>query len=74
MHVAVTVARPLDDRDVAVRAARQGLWIMPLSSCYLGRAARRGFVLGFAGTDMAKIPGGVRMLRAVLGDKILGKD
>src|SRR5262245_61827918 len=74
MHLTACLTRRLDDRDAAVRAARQGLWIMPLSSCYLGRAARRGFVLGFAGTDVTKIPGGVRLMRTVLRDKFLGKD
>ena len=43
-----------DDREVAVRAARQGLWAMPLSSCYVGRPSRRGFVLGFGGTDVGR--------------------
>jgi GntR family transcriptional regulator/MocR family aminotransferase len=51
---------------VAIRAARQGLWTMPLSSCYVGRPSRRGFVLGFGGTDVAEIERGVRRLAVVL--------
>src|SRR4029453_10923864 len=34
MHLVATLSRTSDDREVAVRAARQGLWAMPLSSCY----------------------------------------
>jgi len=66
MHLVATLPRGSSDRDVAVRAAAQGLWAMPLSSCYLGRAARPGLVLGFGGTDVAAIRTGVRRLRSVL--------
>ena len=66
MHLAATLSRDRDDLGASHRAARQGLWAMPLSSCYLGRPSRRGFVLGFGGTDVADIPGGVRKLRAAL--------
>jgi GntR family transcriptional regulator/MocR family aminotransferase len=55
-----------DDRAVSARAARQGLWTMPLSSCYVGSPERRGFVLGFGGTSPAEIRAGVRRLRSVL--------
>ena len=62
----VELSKELDDHDVSLRAARQGLWVMPLSSCYVGRPVRRGFVLGFGGTDVRDIPGGIRRLSAVL--------
>ena len=74
MHLVASLARRLDDHDAAVRASRRGLWIMPLSSCYLGPTARRGFVLGFAGADAATIRNAVRTLRALLRDRSLGKD
>ena len=64
----------IDDHEVSVRAARQGLWAMPLSSCYVGRPARRGFVLGFAGTDERVAADGVRRLGALLRGGSLGKD
>jgi GntR family transcriptional regulator/MocR family aminotransferase len=66
MHLVATLSRALDDRAVAVRAARQGLWAMPLSSCYVGRPARRGFVLGFGGTDLPEIQRGVSRLASAL--------
>ncbi len=66
MHLVACLSKELDDHDVSLRAARQGLWVMPLSSCYVGRPVRRGFVLGFGGTDVRDIPGGIRRLSAVL--------
>ena len=68
MHLVATLKKShdVDDRDVSRRAAREGLWAMPLSSCYVGRPARRGFVLGFGGTDLPDIDRGVRKLAAAL--------
>jgi len=54
------------DRPIALRAAREGLWAMPLSSCYLGRARRHGLVLGYGGVDAAEIPAAVARLASVL--------
>jgi GntR family transcriptional regulator/MocR family aminotransferase len=59
----------VDDGLLAATAARQGLWVMPLSSCYLGKPARRGVVLGYGGTDTRLIPEAVRRLRAVCLDQ-----
>jgi GntR family transcriptional regulator/MocR family aminotransferase len=73
MHLTAVHPGRLDDHDVAVRAARQGLWAMPLSSCYVGRPSRRGFVLGFAGTDAQDVAAGVRTLGALLRDGSSGK-
>ena len=36
--------------EIAEQAARQGLWAMPLSACYLGDEPRPGLVLGYGGT------------------------
>jgi GntR family transcriptional regulator/MocR family aminotransferase len=62
MHLVATLPSVRDDREVSVRAARMGLWVMPLSSCYVGTPQRRGFVLGFAGAGVSEIRGGVRRL------------
>ncbi len=67
MHLVANLSNGPGDRDVAERAARQGLWVMPLSSCYVGKASRQGFVLGFGGTSVPEISKGVRRLQAVLG-------
>jgi GntR family transcriptional regulator/MocR family aminotransferase len=66
MHIAAALSKGLKDQTVAERAAMQGLWAMPLSSCYLGRAVRQGFVLGFGGTGVPEIVAGVRRLRVAL--------
>lgn len=67
MHLVAALSKGLDDRPASVRAARMGLWAMPLSSCYLGRPSRRGFVLGFGGASVPEIARGVRRLRTTLG-------
>ena len=67
MHLVAVLSKGLDDRAASMRAARMGLWAMPLSSCYLGRPSRRGFVLGFGGASVPEIARGVRRLRAALG-------
>ena len=66
MHLVAAFRGDEDDRLLAETAARQRLWAMPLSSCYLGPPARRGLVLGYGNTETRLIPGGVSRLRAVL--------
>ena len=66
MHLVAALREGRRDRDAAARAAEQGVWAMPLSSCYLGRASRQGLVLGFAGAEVPEIREGVRRLRAAL--------
>jgi GntR family transcriptional regulator/MocR family aminotransferase len=66
MHLAATARPRWPDRAAAMRAARRGVWAMPLSSCYLGRPSRRGLVLGYGGVDAAGIGAAVRRLRDVI--------
>ncbi|HEV7502529.1 MAG TPA: PLP-dependent aminotransferase family protein [Vicinamibacteria bacterium] len=68
LHLTALLARRAGDRGLAERAARDGLWVMPLSACYLGPPARQGLVLGYGGTSAAQMPAAVRRLRRVLGD------
>jgi len=67
VHLVGTLARGSADRQVARRAARQGVLTMPLSSCYAGPPARQGLVLGYGGTSVQEIPEAVRRLRRALG-------
>jgi GntR family transcriptional regulator/MocR family aminotransferase len=69
MHLVATLKHRADDREISVRAARQGLWAMPLSACALdaSRSARQGFVLGYGATSVPEIREGVRLFKAVLG-------
>jgi GntR family transcriptional regulator/MocR family aminotransferase len=55
-----------DDEDVAVRAARAGVDVMPLSRLATGRAVDPGILLGYAGVGEPEIRAGVRTLRDVL--------
>jgi GntR family transcriptional regulator/MocR family aminotransferase len=66
LHLVALLRRGKDDRAAALRAARMGVWTMPLSSCYLGRPARQGFVLGFGGSAGPDIAAAVRRLRSAL--------
>jgi len=66
MYLAVALQNGRRDLEVAERAARQRLWIWPLSPSYLGEAARQGFILGFGSTKVSEIPNAVRKLRNLL--------
>jgi GntR family transcriptional regulator/MocR family aminotransferase len=66
IHLTAFLAKRSRDRAISERAARDGLWAMPLSACYLGSAVRPGLVLGYGGTTAAQMPGAVRRLRRAL--------
>jgi GntR family transcriptional regulator/MocR family aminotransferase len=66
MHLAITARRRWPDHAMGLRAACRGLWVMPLSSCYLGPPIRHGLVLGYGGTTVAEIPSAVHRLRRVI--------
>jgi GntR family transcriptional regulator / MocR family aminotransferase len=54
------------DQDIAVRAARRGISVIPLSSCYSGPRPRPGLVLGYGATRVSEIADAVRRLKASL--------
>jgi GntR family transcriptional regulator/MocR family aminotransferase len=66
MHLAVTLRQGSRDVEIAERAARQKLWIWPLSPSYIGKAPRQGFILGFGSATTTEIPNAVRKLRNLL--------
>jgi GntR family transcriptional regulator/MocR family aminotransferase len=66
IHLTAILANGSRDLAISERAARNGLWAMPLSTCYLGSRTRQGLVLGYGGTSAAQIPGAVRRLRRAL--------
>ena len=66
MHLAVILPKGLRDQQVAARAAREKLWLTPLSPAYLGQTPRQGLILGFGNTTVEEIPNAVRRLRNVL--------
>jgi GntR family transcriptional regulator/MocR family aminotransferase len=66
MHMAITVQEDLQDVEMAAKAARERLWLWPLSPSYLGENPRKGFVLGFGSTPRDLIPQHVRHLKTIL--------
>jgi GntR family transcriptional regulator / MocR family aminotransferase len=66
MHVVAVLPGMLQDREIALRAARENLWLWPLSPCYLTKRRRQGFILGFGSVAAHEIPNRVRQLRKVL--------
>ena len=66
MHLAVTFAGKINDQEIAQRAARERLWLWPLSPSYLGDKPRQGFILGFGSTPRDQIPRYVHQLHAIL--------
>jgi GntR family transcriptional regulator/MocR family aminotransferase len=66
MHLTVTLPKGYRDRDIAAGAARENLWLWPLSPSYVGAGARQGFILGFGGVTAAEIPGAVSRLSAMV--------
>jgi GntR family transcriptional regulator/MocR family aminotransferase len=65
IHLVVLSDR-LGDRSISQRAAREDLWAMPLSACYLGAPLHHGLVLGYGGTSITEMPRAVRQLRSVI--------
>ena len=66
MHLAVLLPKGLRDQPIAARAAREKLWVAPLSPAYLGDTPRQGFILGFGNTTAEEMPNAVRRLKSVL--------
>lgn len=66
MHLTVALPEGFNDIEIATRAAARGLWLWPLSPCYLGTPARHGLLLGFSGIPQREIPRAVKLLREVV--------
>jgi GntR family transcriptional regulator/MocR family aminotransferase len=66
MHLVVTLPERFRDQELAARAAREKLWLWPLSPCYLSGAPRQGLILGFGSTPITEIPRAVRRLHNLL--------
>jgi GntR family transcriptional regulator/MocR family aminotransferase len=66
MHLAITLPKGFRDQEVPARAAREKLWLWPLSPAYTGKTARQRFILGFGGAKASEMPNAVRQLKKVL--------
>jgi GntR family transcriptional regulator/MocR family aminotransferase len=69
LHVALFLSKGLDDRTIVREAARRGIDVTALSSCYAGRRTRSGLVLGFGGASERRITMACRTLGEVLRDE-----
>jgi GntR family transcriptional regulator / MocR family aminotransferase len=69
MHLVVTLPPRFSDRAISLRAAREGLWLWPLSSAYTAAGARQGFILGVGGTKPDEMLPQVRRLRKAIRDE-----
>lgn len=67
LHLCVFLSQKIDDQQIAQNAAKRGLSIMPLSSCYAGKKSRSGFVLGFACVNKPQIEIATKILSQIIG-------
>jgi GntR family transcriptional regulator / MocR family aminotransferase len=66
MHLSVTLPDGFDDTAIAARAAREKLWLWPLSPCWTGPGARSGFILGYGNTPAEHMRNEVSHIRRIL--------
>ena len=66
MHLTIILPEGFHDREIALRAAKQGLWLWPLSPSYFGQGTRQGFILGFGSTPAPQMQKAVGQLKSVL--------
>ncbi len=66
MHLVCLLPEGMNDRQVCAKAAEAGISVIPLSTCYLGKPARPGLVMGYGGTDRKDIETGVLRLAKIL--------
>jgi len=66
MHLVALLPRGVDDSRIASKAAQLGISAMPLSSCYLHRAKRRGLILGYGGTNEPEIKQAMCALKTIM--------
>jgi GntR family transcriptional regulator / MocR family aminotransferase len=68
VHLAVTFPDNIRDVELASRAARERLWLWPLSPSYLGDKPRQGLVLGFGSTPKDQIRRNVGHLKKIISE------
>lgn len=62
MHIAAFLKRGEDDRQVALRAALNGVDVVPLSRYYLGKPLQQGLIMGYTGVRSDDMLGGMQRL------------
>jgi GntR family transcriptional regulator/MocR family aminotransferase len=67
MHLVALLPPRTDDHGLALRAARSGLSVAPLSVCYAGQP-QAGMVLGFGSTRPREVTAAVKRLKSLLSE------
>jgi GntR family transcriptional regulator / MocR family aminotransferase len=70
MHLAAIFPSRRDDVVLAEEAAKQGLWLWPLSKSYITKSVRTGFILGYGNVSTNAMPRAVGKLRSLLGRRL----
>jgi GntR family transcriptional regulator/MocR family aminotransferase len=66
LHLTAFLPPGVDDREVLRRGSARGITATALSTCYAGRRARAGLVLGFGGSDEGRLAAAVETLGGVI--------
>jgi GntR family transcriptional regulator/MocR family aminotransferase len=66
LHVSAFLADGTDDVEVAAEAARRGIDVTPLSTCYAGRRSHPGLILGFGGASERRLVAACKTLGDVI--------
>jgi GntR family transcriptional regulator / MocR family aminotransferase len=66
MHLTFILPMKIRDTEVSQRAAREKLWVAPLSSSYARQPGKRGFILGFGGMPASQASDAVARLKSLL--------
>lgn len=66
MHLVALLPRGVNDAAISRKAAERGISAMPLSSCYLRLAKRKGLILGFGATNAQQIKQAVSVLKTIV--------
>jgi GntR family transcriptional regulator / MocR family aminotransferase len=67
MHLVITLPPGFSDREISLRAAKESLWLWPLSTTYLEEERRRqGVILGFGSAKASEMAQEVRRLKVLL--------
>jgi GntR family transcriptional regulator / MocR family aminotransferase len=66
MHLSLTLPEGYDDIEIATRAAKEKLWLWPLSPCWTGAGARPGFILGYGNTPAEQMKAEAARLRKIV--------
>jgi GntR family transcriptional regulator/MocR family aminotransferase len=66
LHLVAFLPEGVNDRDVTRRAREQGLFPIPLSTCYATDPKRSGLIIGFGGSEPAAMTAAIKRLGSII--------